>query len=132
MLSGSVQRGYQSCYNSSNTGIKLDYMTYSEKLKDPRWQKKRLKILDRDNFKCRSCGDNKSTLHVHHISYSNNPWDAEDGELVTLCTDCHKVWHSMYDIGEFDPSVFSLVTKLYDDIEHNNICEFMERKERNK
>lgn len=42
---------------------------YSEKLKDPRWQKKRLEILNRDEFACRFCGDNKSTLNVHHISY---------------------------------------------------------------
>jgi len=27
-------------------------LTYSEKLKDPRWQKKRLEILSRDNFTC--------------------------------------------------------------------------------
>ena len=32
-------------------------MGYSEKLKDPRWQKKRLEILERDNFRCQYCGD---------------------------------------------------------------------------
>ena len=44
--------------------------SYYEKLLDPRWQKKRLEILNRDEFKCRSCGDDKSTLHVHHGYYS--------------------------------------------------------------
>lgn len=29
-----------------------DQMTYAEKLKDPRWQKKRLRILERDAFAC--------------------------------------------------------------------------------
>ena len=66
--------------------------TYSDKLKDPRWQKKRLKILERDDFKCISCGDDKSTLHVHHRIYisNNDPWDYEDETLVTLCEKCHE------------------------------------------
>lgn len=64
--------------------------TYSEKLKDPRWQKKRLQILERDNFSCTHCGDNKTTLHVHHISYSGNPWDVKDDLLTTLCESCHE------------------------------------------
>lgn len=64
--------------------------TYSEKLKDPRWQKKRLKILERDQFSCRFCGDEDSTLHIHHISYNNNPWDVPDLLLITLCKGCHK------------------------------------------
>lgn len=65
-------------------------MNYSEKLKDPRWQKKRLKILERDDFMCKFCGDTKSTLNVHHISYFKNPWDVEDKFLITLCESCHK------------------------------------------
>lgn len=67
-------------------------MTYLEKLKDPRWQKKRLEILERDKWTCASCGDKKSTLHVHHIFYlsKTEPWDVPSGLLITLCEDCHK------------------------------------------
>ena len=67
-------------------------MTYSEKLKDPRWQKKRLEILNRDKFTCQSCGDNTKTLHVHHQLYQRNfdPWDYDDRMLLTLCEDCHQ------------------------------------------
>lgn len=65
--------------------------TYSEKLRDPRWQKKRLEILNRDNFTCLLCQDSDSTLHVHHLSYHGNPWDAPSDKLQTLCQDCHKV-----------------------------------------
>lgn len=65
-------------------------MTYSEKLKDPRWQKKRLKILERDEFSCKSCGDTEKTLNVHHIAYDTNPWDTEDKLLITLCEECHE------------------------------------------
>jgi hypothetical protein len=64
-------------------------MTYSEKLKDPRWQKKRLHIFQRDGFACTNCHDDQKTLHVHHKKYSSNPWESKDGDLVTLCAECH-------------------------------------------
>lgn len=64
-------------------------MTYQEKLKDPRWQKKRLEILERDEWACRSCGDKDNTLHVHHKKYHGNPWESPDNELITYCKDCH-------------------------------------------
>jgi len=63
--------------------------TYSEKLRDPRWQKKRLSVLERDNFTCRMCFDTTETLNVHHISYNNEPWETEDRLLITLCETCH-------------------------------------------
>lgn len=67
-------------------------MTYAEKLKDPRWQKKRLEILQRDDWTCQICKDKESTLHVHHKYYMKNvePWDYEDHLLVTLCESCHE------------------------------------------
>jgi hypothetical protein len=66
-------------------------MTYSEKLKDPRWQKKRLEILSRDGFACQRCYDDESTLHVHHRRYipGRDPWDYPPEMLVTLCAKCH-------------------------------------------
>jgi len=66
-------------------------MEYSKKLKDPRWQKTRLKIFERDDWACRQCGDDKSTLHVHHRRYlkGREPWEYPDVGLVTLCEDCH-------------------------------------------
>lgn len=63
--------------------------SYSEKLKDPRWQKKRLKVLERDEFRCKMCGGDKETLHVHHLKYGGDPWDIELGLLTTLCETCH-------------------------------------------
>lgn len=66
-------------------------MTYSEKLRDPRWQKKRLKIMERDEFMCQKCQDKDSTLNVHHRIYfkEREPWEYEDWCLVTLCETCH-------------------------------------------
>lgn len=66
-------------------------MTYVEKLQDPRWQKKRLEILERDRWTCRLCNDTKTTLHIHHIKYSKEPWDAENKDLVCYCKHCHSI-----------------------------------------
>lgn len=64
-------------------------MTYKEQLLDPRWQQKRLNILNRDNWKCIFCGDTDTTLHVHHNSYSGLAWEAPDSELTSVCKHCH-------------------------------------------
>jgi len=67
-------------------------MNYSEKLKDPRWQKKRLEIFERDGWTCQECKNTKITLHVHHLIYKSgcDPWEYESSELITLCEDCHQ------------------------------------------
>lgn len=67
-------------------------MTYLEKLKDKRWQQKRLLVLDRDKWTCTECVTPSNSLHVHHKRYakSGNPWDATDEDLCTLCERCHE------------------------------------------
>jgi hypothetical protein len=65
--------------------------SYFELLKDPRWQKKRLEIMQRDGFKCRKCGANQLTLNVHHViyAYGVEPWKYPDMAFLTLCEPCH-------------------------------------------
>ena len=71
--------------------LAITEMTYSEKLRDPRWQKKRLYILERDNFRCVLCGDDKKNLQVHHVVYRKlDPWEYPNYCYQTLCVDCHK------------------------------------------
>ena len=72
-------------------------MKYSEKLKDPRWQKKRLQVMEKAKFKCVECGDSKSTLAVHHSVYfkGNDPWDYPDELLRCFCEKCHERHHSL-------------------------------------
>jgi hypothetical protein len=82
---------------------------YSELLKDPRWQKKRLLVFERDNWTCQSCLDTESTLHVHHTKYIGEfPWECPDEYLMTLCEKCHEeeefnkdidVYESLSDLG---------------------------------
>jgi len=71
---------------------RVSIMTYFEQIKSPLWQKKRLEILQRDNFTCRSCDVGDSQLHVHHLRYIKNKmiWEYEDCFLITVCEDCHK------------------------------------------
>ena len=68
-------------------------MKYSQKLKDPRWQRKRLEIFNRDNFTCQRCGNSNDMLAVHHISYNKNPWESTNENLITLCSACHEEIH---------------------------------------
>jgi hypothetical protein len=69
--------------------------TYREKLRDPRWQRRRLEILSAAEFSCQACSDSESTLHVHHRRYikGREPWEYDDQELVALCEDCHAIDH---------------------------------------
>jgi hypothetical protein len=65
---------------------------YFKLYKDPRWQKKRLEILERDEWCCQICFDPENTLHVHHRYYikDKKPWEYENDTLVTLCEECHE------------------------------------------
>lgn len=64
---------------------------YSEKLKDPRWQKKRLEVFERDDWTCQYCGEKETTLAVHHLIYRQGiePWEYVKDDLLTVCEDCH-------------------------------------------
>ena len=69
---------------------------YQQKLLDPRWQQMRLRVYERDNFKCKICGDSKSTLNAHHAHYhpsSDGPWDYDMRTIITLCAKCHEEEH---------------------------------------
>lgn len=109
-------------------------LTYSDKLKDPRWQKKRLEILNRDNFKCTFCGDKSSTLHVHHLAYARTPWDVPNEDLVTTCSHCHHIIeffkkndYTVTSIMKFmesnDESYIILLAKTYEEQESFYITE---------
>jgi hypothetical protein len=64
---------------------------YSDLLKDPRWQKKRLEVLEAAGWSCERCGDKTRTLHVHHKKYRRgaDPWEYDREELQSLCEPCH-------------------------------------------
>lgn len=65
--------------------------TYSEKLRDPRWQRLRLDVFNRDNFTCTKCNNKGKELQIHHLDYipGIEPWEYPLDMLTTLCIDCH-------------------------------------------
>lgn len=76
--------------------------TYGEKLQDPKWQRKRLEIMRRDDFTCQLCGDKETTLNVHHHEYWPNtePWNYPDDNFQTLCRWCHQLVEITKDRGD--------------------------------
>jgi len=66
--------------------------TYRELLRDPRWQRKRLEVLQRADWACEECDDDSSNLQIHHHWYENgrDPWDYPDSAISCLCEDCHE------------------------------------------
>ena len=72
---------------------------YSRLLLDPRWQRLRLEVFQRDGFTCQCCGAKDRTLHAHHTFYEREalPWDYPVASLVTLCDYCHQAEHAALD-----------------------------------
>lgn len=66
-------------------------MIYTDQLKKPNWQRRRLQIFERDGFACTQCGDTENELQVHHKIYfpGVEAWEYHDSDLITLCKRCH-------------------------------------------
>jgi hypothetical protein len=134
-------------------------MTYAEKLKDPRWQKRRLEVLEDRGWKCEACADTDMTLHVHHDKYKGQPWEAENEDLFVLCEECHSKVHkakinaSDYlialndlefglcymafeqtmaeELGIDGPTILRLIVTFYNRFENMKIDKFMEERKNN-
>lgn len=72
-------------------------MTYFQQIKHPNWQRKRLEVLEENNFECINCGAKDQELHVHHPYYRKGAmvWEYESSELQCLCHKCHKDAHEL-------------------------------------
>jgi hypothetical protein len=84
-------------------------MTYSEQIKHPKWQKRRLQIMEKAGFRCENCGTDEVTLNVHHILYRDGYiiWEYADEDLVCLCEDCHGIAHEIIKNEQADTSTDS-------------------------
>ena len=96
--------------------------------RDPRWQKKRLEVLERAEWHCENCGDSESELQVHHAYYtgSKKPWEYPINSLQALCVKCHKSAEELRQdakkIGMFPMEVqesFALLIKAFELMENN-------------
>lgn len=85
-------------------------MSYKQQLAHPLWQKKRLEILERDNWACAWCGVTDKMLHIHHLCYSKGKmaWEAENDSLIAICKDCHEVSH-LKNLTEFENNLIQLI-----------------------
>ncbi len=74
----------------------LILVRYKDQLKHPRWQRRRLEILERDGFACVRCKNTEQQLQVHHKRYvpGKMAWEHADADLETLCSDCHEAEHN--------------------------------------
>jgi hypothetical protein len=73
----------------------MSKLNYYDKLKSPKWQKKRLETLEDRGFQCEWCGDEENQLHIHHPYYKKgaDPWEYDIDELRCLCEKCHQEFH---------------------------------------
>lgn len=65
-------------------------------IKNSKWQDKRKRIFERDNYICQRCGNHTGKPILHHISYESGllPWDYPDEYFITLCPHCHAAEHN--------------------------------------
>lgn len=66
--------------------------SYSELLRDERWQRKRQNVKEKANNTCQDCGSRKK-LEVHHCyyKYGLDPWQYPIDSLRCLCSKCHEL-----------------------------------------
>lgn len=62
----------------------------------PEWRHKRGERMRLDNNRCCMCGT-YNDLEVHHLHYRNLGREDIIKDLVTVCVDCHKKIHALYD-----------------------------------
>ena len=95
---------------------------YSDLLNCFEWQFTRLKILIRDNFKCKTCGCVSESNHIHHKYYIKDrlPWEIEESALETQCQICHRKIHENNKIKVYEEIEKHLV-------ESNNLDIFCSR-----
>ena len=65
--------------------LRLDHISY---------ENLRQQILRRDGWRCQSCGA-IANLEVHHKEFRSHSGEDSEGNLITLCVDCHKTAHGL-------------------------------------
>jgi 5-methylcytosine-specific restriction endonuclease McrA len=49
-------------------------------------------VLSRDGWRCQNCGSLQN-LEVHHLQFRSHSGQDTEGNLITLCIQCHSMRH---------------------------------------
>jgi len=63
------------------------------RLRSEAYKALRREVLKRDGWKCQACGT-IAGLEVHHLQRRSQLGDDSASNLITLCSECHRVLHS--------------------------------------
>jgi len=94
------------------------------------WEDLRERTLQRDNYRCQRCFENRGPLQAHHIVPKSDGGPDTLDNLVTLCRSCHGVQHPQndtFDDSRPDATLFP-DTDAPDDVarmrnSEDNVCE---------
>ena len=57
------------------------------------YQQLRLQVLERDGWRSQACGA-MTNLEVHHSQFRSRQGSDIEDNLITLCSQCHKLSHT--------------------------------------
>ena len=70
------------------------------------YRKLRAEVLQRDGWRCQTCG-RPDRLQVHHIRSRGRLGDDTDENLITLCADCHSDIHRSCPVSDGSGTAYS-------------------------
>ncbi|MFY9728992.1 MAG: HNH endonuclease [Candidatus Acidiferrales bacterium] len=70
------------------------------------YRKLRAEVLQRDGWRCQTCG-RPDHLQVHHIRPRGRLGDDTDENLITLCADCHSDIHRSWAVKDGSGTAYS-------------------------
>lgn len=82
-------------WNARTPGTAEWWQRYNAYLNSPAWKRKRRLVLERDNYICQGCMQNRAT-QVHHLTYAHVEHELLF-ELVSVCNTCHRLLHPEMD-----------------------------------
>ena len=62
------------------------------RLESKQYEELRRAILERDGWRCQSCGA-MTNLEVHHQQFRSHSGEDAEENLITLCHECHSLGH---------------------------------------
>ena len=62
------------------------------RLESKQYEELRRVILERDGWRCQSCGA-MTNLEVHHQQFRSHSGEDAEENLITLCHECHSLEH---------------------------------------